>query len=164
MVSELTLEFPAFITHIPVNKNNWIKIGYNKLHAGVHYQQRAALVAAMHSYIENHIPENLIIQGPVETHLTVYAPRNFGSVKMIKNPQTNKRKITWNPPLKYYKPNWDIGNLALVWLKSLDDVLIKKGILPDDTIEFLRRTTYEFVEVPTLNERKLVYKLRTIQP
>ena len=163
MVSEIKLEFPEFITHIPVSKNNWVKIGYNKIHASVHYTTRAALVAAMHGYIEKHIPDNLSIDTPVETKLTVYAPVNYGVMKMIKDKKTGKRKTSWNPPADDYKPNWDIGNLALIWIKCLDDVLIKKGILPDDTVEFLRRTQYEFVPVSNLRNRKLVYKIKTIK-
>ena len=163
MVSEIKLEFPEFITHIPVSKNNWVKIGYNKIHASVHYTTRAALVAAMHGYIEKHIPDNLSIDTPVETKLTVYAPVNYGVMKMIKDKKTGKRKTSWNPPADNYKPNWDIGNLALIWIKCLDDVLIKKGILPDDTIEFLRRTQYEFIPVSNLRNRKLVYKIKTIK-
>ena len=117
----------------------------------------------MHGYIEKHIPENLTIQGPVETHLTVYAPMNFGAMKMILDKETGKRRVSWKPASKDYKPNWDIGNLALIWLKCLDDVLIKKGILPDDTVEFLQRTTYEFMPVSDFKNRKLVYKLKTIK-
>lgn len=163
MVSEIKLEFPEFITHIPVNKKNWVKIGYNKIHASVHYTTRAALVAAMHGYIEKHIPDNLSIDTPVETKLTVYAPINYGVMKMIKDKETGKRKTSWKPAADDYKPNWDIGNLALIWIKCLDDVLIKKGILPDDTVEFLRRTTYEFVPVSNLRNRKLVYKIKSIK-
>ena len=163
MVSEIKLEFPEFITHIPVSKKNWVKIGYNKIHASVHYTTRAALVAAMHGYIEKHIPNNLSIDTPVETKLTVYAPINYGVMKMIKDKETGKRKTSWKPAADDYKPNWDIGNLALIWLKCLDDVLIKKGILPDDTIEFLQRTTYEFVPVANFKDRKLAYQIKTIK-
>jgi len=163
MVSEIKLEFPEFITHIPVSKKNWVKIGYNKIHASVHYTTRAALVAAMHGYIEKHIPDNLSIDTPVETKLTVYAPINYGVMKMIKDKETGKRKTSWKPAADDYKPNWDIGNLALIWIKCLDDVLIKKGILPDDTVEFLRRTQYEFVPVSNLKNRKLVYKIKSIK-
>lgn len=163
MVSEIKLEFPEFITHIPVNKKNWVKIGYNKIHASVHYTTRAALVAAMHGYIEKHIPDNLSIDTPVETKLTVYAPINYGVMKMIKDKETGRRKTSWKPAADDYKPNWDIGNLALIWIKCLDDVLIKKGILPDDTVEFLRRTTYEFVPISNLKNRKLVYKIKSIK-
>jgi len=163
MVSEIKLEFPEFITHIPVSKKNWVKIGYNKIHASVHYTTRAALVAAMHGYIEKHIPNNLSIDTPVETKLTVYAPINYGVMKMIKDKETGRRKTSWKPAADDYKPNWDIGNLALIWIKCLDDVLIKKGILPDDTVEFLRRTQYEFVPVSNLKNRKLVYKIKSIK-
>jgi hypothetical protein len=162
MNTALKLEFPEFITHIPVNKKEWIKIGYNKIHATMHFAKRAALVSAMHGYIEKHIPANLSIQGPIETHLKVYVPINYGTMKMVTNKEDNRKKISWNPPTIDYVPNWDIGNLALIWLKCLDDVLIKKGILPDDTITYLRKTTYEVCLVPTLRERKLVYELKTI--
>ncbi len=129
----------------------------------MHYTTRAALVAAMHGYIEKHIPDNLSIDTPVETKLTVYAPINYGVMKMIKDKETGKRKTSWKPAADDYKPNWDIGNLALIWIKCLDDVLIKKGILPDDTVEFLRRTQYEFVPISNLKNRKLVYKIKSIK-
>ena len=61
-----------------------------------------------------------------------------------------------------YKPNWDIGNLALVWLKCMDDMLIKKKLIPDDSVEYLIKSTYEFVPVATFKERKLVYNIKTI--
>ena len=81
MVSEIKLEFPKFITHIPVSKNKAIKIGYNQLYASPHYTVRSALVSAMHGYIENNIPDNLNIKSPLETHLIIYAPINYGDVK-----------------------------------------------------------------------------------
>lgn len=163
MVSEITLEFPEFITHIPQSKNKWIKIGYNRIYASGHFTMRAALVAAMHGYIEKHIPANLDIQAPVETCLTVYAPVNFGNVKRLKNKVTGKPYISWKPARPDYRPNWDIGNLAMIWIKCLDDVLIKKRLLPDDTIEYLTKTTYEFVEVENLKDRKLVYKIKSVK-
>ena len=162
MVSEIKLEFPEFITHVPQSKNKFLKIGYNRIYASGHYTMRAALVAAMHGYIEKHIPPNLSIQTPVETKLTIYAPLNYGNVKKLRDKKTGHWNLNWKPPRPEYKPNWDIGNLAMVWIKCLDDVLIKKGLLPEDTIEFLQKTSYEFVEVKTLKERKLIYEIKTI--
>lgn len=162
MNTKLSLEFPKFITHIPQSKNKWVKIGYNKIHSGIHYSARASLVAAMHGYIEKHIPEDLTIEGPVETHLEVHVPLNYGSVK-LKTEEKNKKTIQWKKARHDYVPNWDIGNLALIWLKCLDDVLIKKGILPDDTVQYLKKTTYEFIPVEELTDRKLVYNIKTIQ-
>lgn len=161
MVSKIKLEFPKFITHVPQSKNKFLKIGYNRIYSSGHYRTRAALVAAMHGYIEKHIPKNLTIQTPIESHLIIYAPLNFGNVKRLKNSKTGEYYLSWKPVRDGYKPNWDIGNLAMVWIKCLDDVLIKRGLLPDDTIEYLTKTTYEFVEVKTLNERKLIYELKT---
>tara|TARA_R110000868_G_scaffold351806_3_gene613074 strand:- start:49 stop:540 length:492 start_codon:yes stop_codon:yes gene_type:complete len=163
MVSEITLDFPEFITHIPQSKKKWLKIGYNTLYSSAHFTVRAALVKAMHSYIEDNIPDNLSIATPIETELIIYAPINYGNVKRLKDKTTGEHYLNWKPARDDYKPNWDIGNLAWVWVKCLDDVLIKKGILPEDTVEFLRKTSYEFVEVATLKERKLVYNLKTIK-
>lgn len=162
-VSELTIEFPEFITHVPLSGKKWVKIGYNKIHASAHFTTRNAFVAAMHKYIDKHIPQDYKIALPVETQLIVYAPINYGDVKRLTDRKTGKARISWKPAPIGYAPRWDIGNLAMVWLKSLDDMLQKKGILPDDTIEFLAKTSYEFIEVPTLKERKLVYKIKTIK-
>jgi hypothetical protein len=162
-IKELTLTFPEFITHIPVNKKEFFKIGYNKIHTGIHFSKRASLIAAMHGYIEKHIPEQLTIKGPVETELKVYCPINFGGMKMVLDKETGKRKVSWQPAPKNYEANWDIGNLALIWLKCLDDVVIKKGILPDDNVQHLRKTSYEFVPVTQFKDRKLVYTIKTIK-
>jgi hypothetical protein len=162
MAQKIVLEFPKFITHVPLSKNKWVKIGYNKIHASAHFTVRNAFVAAMHKYIEEHIPNDLKLETPVKTRLIVHVPLNYGSVQRRKDKKTGKAYISWNPAKQAYRPNWDIGNLALVWLKCLDDMLIKKGIIPEDTVEFLKKTTYEFVETKTLDERKLVYELKTI--
>ena len=162
-VSGVRLEFPEFITHIPQSKNKWIKIGYNKIYSSSHYTVRAAFVAALHKYIEKHIPKNLAVNTPIATHLEVHVPINYGNVKSLRDKKTGKRRINWKKPAKDHKPNWDIGNLALVWLKSLDDMLVKKGVIPDDTIEYLTKSTYEFIPTEFLNERKLIYIIKTIK-
>lgn len=161
MGQRIVLDFPKFITHVPLSKNKWVKIGYNKIHASAHYTVRNAYVACMHKYISNYIPNNIEVQTPVETHLIVYAPINYGSVKSLKDKKTNKRYINWKPSREDYEPNWDLGNLALVWIKCLDDMLIKKGIIPEDTVKFMRKTTYEYEEVENLEDRKLIYIIKT---
>ena len=111
MVSEIKLEFPEFITHIDTSKNKSIKIGYNKIYASSHFTVRAAFVAALHGYLEKHIPPNLTIDTPIETHLRVYAPVNYGTVKLLRKGPLKIKTVSWKPPKKDYKPNWDIGNL-----------------------------------------------------
>lgn len=163
MVSELKLEFPKFITHIPTSKNKAIKIGYNQLYSSPHYTVRSALVNAMHGYIEKNIPDNLDIKSPLQTHLSICVPVNYGNVKRIRDRKTGRYKINWKPARDDYKPNWDLDNLAMVWIKCLNDVIKKKGVIKEDTIEFIKKTTYEYVEVKTLDERKLIYHLKTIK-
>jgi len=164
--TEIVLEFPEFITHIPKSnpkdssKTKWQKIGFNSIYSTPHYTLRNALVGAIHRYLEKHIPNNLVIQGPVETQLIIHVPINYGDVKLLKNKETNQRYLSWKKPPINYKPSWDIGNLANMWLKCLDDMLIKKGILPDDTIEHLQKTSYEFIECETIKDRKLVYIIK----
>jgi len=160
--NEIIIEFPLFITHVPLSKNKWKKIGYNAIHASPHFTMRNAFVGAMHTYIEKHIPKNLSIEGPVTTEIVVYAPVNYGNVKSLMDRTTNKRKLSWKPPSKDYKPNWDIFNLAAVWLKSLDDAIIKAGILPDDNIEHFQGFGGRFVPVENLEDRKLVYIIKKI--
>lgn len=162
-LEEKILEFPEFITHVPQTKTKWIKIGYNKIHTGSHFSVRNALIGAMHRYLQKYIPENFNVKTPVEMHLIIYAPINYGSVRRIKSTKTGIYNITWKPPKKGYKPNWDIGNLAMVWLKCLDDVLTKKGVIPDDTISYIRKCSFEYKRVMSFEERKLVYTIKTIK-
>jgi len=159
---EIIIEFPEFITHVPLSKNKWKKIGYNAIHASPHFTMRNAFVGAMHTYIEKHIPKGLKIEGPVKTEVIIHAPLNYGNVKSLMDKKTGVRKLSWKPPAEGYKPNWDIFNLAAVWLKSLDDAVIHAGILPDDNIEYFQGFGGSFVEVKHLHERKLVYKITQI--
>ena len=161
MDESIILEFPKFITHVPQSKNKWVKIGYNRIHASAHFTVRNSFIAAMSEYIEKHIPNGISIDTPISTHLKVCVPINYGSVKRLTDKKTKKAYINWKLPKKDYEPNWDLGNLALVWLKVLDDMLIKKGIIPEDTVSHIVKTTYEFLEVKTLDERKLIYEINS---
>ena len=42
-------------------------------------------------------------------------------------------------------------------------MLIKKNLIPDDTVDYISKSTYEFRPVKTLKERKLVYNIKTIK-
>lgn len=169
MVEEIILEFPEFITHIPTNnpkdsrKTKYTKIGYNSIYSVPHYSLRMAMIATMHKYLDDNIPEDLTIKYPIETHLKVYVPLNYGDVKLLRNRETGKRYLSWKVPYQGYRAKWDISNLANMWLKTMDDILVKKKIIHDDTVEFLRKTTYEFIPVDHIDHRKLVYTIKTIK-
>lgn len=147
------LVFPKFPTHIKVSKVKFMKLGYNKLYAGINHFVREKIVKQVHEYVDAHIPKGLDISTPIGTHLHIYAPINFGSVRMVKG------NLTWKPPHDRYKPNWDLDNLAFIWLKSLNDGLVKANILPDDTVEFLTSTSYTIHFVDDFEDRKLIYEI-----
>ena len=168
MVNYLTLEFPEFITHAQINhpklkttKVKFSKIAYNTIHGSAHHTLRSAIIEDMHKYLLKNIPNDLCIQTPIETKLVIYVPINYGDVKLLTRKLTGERYLSWKKPALDYEARWDIGNLAFLWLKCLDDVLKKKGIIPDDNIMFVRGGAYEFRLVDSIEERKLVYKLRT---
>jgi hypothetical protein len=148
-----TLVLPKFPTHIFVSKKKAMKLGYNNIHAGINHYVREKTVKQLHDYIEEYLPTGLKIDGPVGTRLIIYVPINFGSVRMLKG------EIRWKVPDKTYKPNWDLDNLAFVWLKILNDSLVSSGIIPEDTVEYLQGTLYKVEFVSTFEERKLVYKI-----
>lgn len=159
---ELIITFPEFITHVTVSKNKWKKIGYNAIYMCPHFHVRNSFTSAIHTYIEKYMPKNLKIEGPVTTEVIIYVPINYGNVKSVMDKKLGVRKISWKPPSKDYKPNWDIFNLGAVWLKALDDALVHTGALEDDNIAFFNGFGGRFIEVETLEERRIEYIIRKI--
>jgi hypothetical protein len=162
MVKEIIIEFPEFITHASLSKNKWKKINYNAVYASPHFHVRNAFTNALHSYIKEHLPTDLVISGPISTEVIVYAPINYGNVKSKINKITNQREVSWKAPAKDYVPAWDIFNLAAVWLKALDDCLVHTGAIKDDNIAFFNGFGGRFIEVPKLEDRKIVYIIKKI--
>ena len=151
---KIKITLPQFPSHVKISKNKSMKLGYNKIYAGINHFVREKTVRQIHDFVEAHVPMGLELPVPVGTHLRIYVPINYGNVRMVKG------NITWKPPHDRYKPNWDLDNLAFIWLKSLNDGLVKAGILPDDTVEYLNSTAYSVHFVKTFEQRKLVYEIK----
>jgi len=151
---KIKITLPQFPSHVKISKNKSMKLGYNKIYAGINHFVREKTVRQIHEFVEAHVPIGLELPVPVGTHLRIYVPINYGNVRMVKG------NITWKPPHDRYKPNWDLDNLAFIWLKSLNDGLVKAGILPDDTVEYLNSTAYSVHFVKTFEQRKLVYEIK----
>lgn len=57
---------------------------------------------------------------------------------------------------------WDIDNQNWIWMKWFQDALVDKGIIPDDNVEYIRRTgDTEVIFVDSEEDRKLTF---IIQP
>lgn len=160
MVEEIRLEFPKFITHVRQSKNKYIKIGYNKLYSGVHFSTRSLLIGQMHDFILPFIP-NVKMKGPVETYLEVHVPKNYSEVKMLTRKASGEKYLNWKPPLDTYTPNWDLDNLVVAWLKTINDCVEKKGIIPNDSVAFITKKTEEFIPCDHIDDRKLIFTLKT---
>ena len=122
------------------------------------------MIKEIHSFIESYLPDlkdlrTNRLEKQYLTKLDIYVPINYGTVSYRKDKATNIRRLSWKPPKTDYIPNWDIGNVALIWLKVLDDILKDKGILPNDTISYIKGASYEFHQVDHIDDRKLVYHL-----
>ena len=152
-MKQVRLEFPEFLTHVQQSKKTFIKIGFNKIYTSSHYTIRNKIVEQVHAYLLSKIPNGINVNYPLKTHLEIHVPKNYGNVKRLKG------EINWKESSNHYVPNWDIDNLAFLWIKCFNDCMIKKGILPDDTIQYLIGTSYEYVECKDIKDRKLVYYL-----
>jgi Holliday junction resolvase RusA-like endonuclease len=159
-VDEIVLEFPQFITHVKKSKNKYMKIGYNQLYSGVHFSLRSKLINQMHEYILPYIP-NISIQTPVETYLELHVPKNYSDVKMLTRKGTGEKYLNWKAPAEGYSPNWDLDNLVVAWLKAINDCLEKKGIIPDDCVEYVTKKTEEYIPCEHIDDRKIVFTIKT---
>jgi hypothetical protein len=86
----------------------------------------------------------------VRLNYEFYTVLNHGAVKLLKS------GISWNPPKKDYKPNWDFDNLAAIWNKIGNDTLVLQGVLLDDNVGIIKENNARFVEIKELFDAKIV--------
>lgn len=57
---------------------------------------------------------------------------------------------------------WDIDNQNWIWMKWFQDALVDKGIIPDDNVEYIRRTgDTEVIFVDSEEDRKLTFIIQS---
>lgn len=150
------LKFP---THVAKNKNatKYWKINNQSIYNGaVNRFTRAAVVENMHNYVIDNLPDNIVFNKPVQVDIIVKTVKNHGSI------QRRNNKITWKEPKIDYLPNWDEDNLTSIWTKAIRDALTKKGIIPDDNVQYIKGgyRGIEFVE--KLDDREIIITIREI--
>lgn len=143
---------PEFKTHVKQSKHKDKKINGQSIYTGSHHRVRYLLMKQIHEYLKLFIKKHKtpISKDPVELHVEVHAPINYGDVR--------KRKgiVLWDFAKEGYEPSWDLDNFSWIWVKGIQDVLQKQNVLEDDTVKFIRRVSYEFIPVEDLKDRKLV--------
>jgi hypothetical protein len=180
----LSITIPQFITHClkrPLAKNKkpgssspYFKIGGNAFYSqSLNYFTRAFVVKELHKFISSYVPQKIKITDPVIIEILYYCPRNMGDVAIGRDKQTGEYKIRWKPYNKDYKSDWDIQNLDSIWSKVIIDELrgkihngikVTEGILQDDSVDYVRRGEYEFIETPDINDRKIIINIYGYTP
>lgn len=101
----------------------------------------------MHHHLMKYMKGIEKINGPVKHIIYRFGVvPNFGDVRLYKG------KISWKKPKADYVPTWDANNIADIWIKAGNDSLTLSGILPDDNISIINRTSYEFVYVEDIKD------------
>tara|TARA_R110000787_G_scaffold255726_2_gene361073 strand:- start:3135 stop:3635 length:501 start_codon:yes stop_codon:yes gene_type:complete len=153
MPKEVRIEIPNFITHVAKTNTKYIKINGQRLYTGMNHHLRALIVRRMHRYIQQHIPNGLDIRdmGPIKLKLELHTVINHGDIRMYKG------ELRWRQPKEDYKPKWDVDNLW-IWIKSFQDTIVEMGLIDDDNCATIPQTgEIEFIPVPTIDDRKLVF-------
>lgn len=151
------ITIPEFKTHVKQGKTKWKKINGQSIYTGAHHRVRHLFMEQIHNYLGLFITplEEPIDVYPLELHVIIYAPINYGDVRRIRG------KVSWKPAKENYTPAWDLDNFAWIWIKGMQDVLQKKNVIAEDTVKHIRKVSYEFIPVDSLEDRKMELTIST---
>lgn len=156
-MGQIIISMPL-ITHCPCTDNVRAKNKYWKINGQAIYNgsvdkfKRAIIVENMHRYVINSLDDSLLnlkIEKVQWMHYIFHTVKNHGSISR------RNGKTCWKPAEPNYKSNWDIFNLASIWIKIIDDALTMAGVLVDDNTDVTRRGKYEMVEVDHIDDLEL---------
>lgn len=159
MIKFTLKEFPTHVakTNNKVAPNKMLKINNQAIYNGyVNRFARNIVIGNMHSWLIGELRKQkpytlpMMKSFPIDVTITIYTVRNHGSISM------RSGTVRWKPVTKAYVPNWDIDNLATIWVKTINDVLTKEEIIPDDNIDYIRSCKYKYVEVSDIKNRKII--------
>lgn len=151
-------KFPIYIEYTD-NKNVANKIA--KVNNQSIYNQRlnrfsrAIAVRNLHDYVSGQVKKwKPVKRFPIFIEYEIHTVINHGSITQ------RNGKMIWKQPKKGYVPNWDADNLAVLWIKTINDTLVKEGILPEDTVDYVIGANYRIKFVDNLDLRKIIIKFK----
>ena len=137
--------------------NKFMKINNQAIYNGtLNYFSRCIVVDNLHKLIVDAVPKDFNIDTPVIPGIIIRTVYNHGSISR------RSGKICWKPPKVDYKPNWDVDNLAMLWIKTIKDSLTLSGLIPDDNVEFIRGGFYKVEFVDDIKDLELIIKFMEI--
>ena len=147
-------EFP---THVAYTDNKYAPNKMKKLNNQSIYNgalnrfSRATAMRNLHDYIISQLPVGFKIDKyPIKINYLFRTVKNHGSISM------RGGKICWKPVKDDYKSNWDIQNLAMIWMKAADDALQKAGVIVDDNSDYINGEKYDVEFVENLIDREII--------
>lgn len=151
----IKIEFNKFPTHVALSKTKNLKIGTQPLYNGkLNPHSRNKVIHFMKDYITKNLPKNIKINNfPIKLKIIFYAPHNYGDVRMLKG------VLNWKPCGTDYKSSYDLDNRVWIWNKVIQDCLTNKGIIPDDTVDYITNIEYEYQRIDNINDRKIVLEI-----
>lgn len=156
-----TIIIPEFITHVAKTQNKvaddkYVKINNNTIYSGsLNRFTRAKVVENLHNYILNYLPD-IDVKSMLKDD-EKYLRLDFTFKTVINHGSISRRgnNTIWKPVKLAYVPNWDIENLASLWIKVFNDTMIIKGMIKDDSVDLVRTISYTYEECNNLNEREI---------
>ena len=155
--SQLRIKMPL-ISHIACtdNKNvpnKMMKINGQSIYNGsLNKFKRAIVVDNMHYYFDYNIPQEML-------NLNIKSIKSIGYIfhTVINHGTISRRNGVrcWKPAAKNYEPNWDIENLASIWIKTGNDALSKAKVISDDNVSVIKKVMYGFNEVYDIDDLEL---------
>ena len=79
---KIKIVLPKFPTHVKVSKSKSMKLGYNKIYAGINHFVREKTVRQVHDFVDAHVPMGLEVPTPIGTHLHIYVPNGTSYLRM----------------------------------------------------------------------------------
>lgn len=137
--------------------NKYMKINNQAIYNGtLNYFNRAIVVNNLQNLVIDAIPKGFTVNTPFIPVFIIKTVYNHGSISR------RKGKIYWKPPKSDYEPNWDIGNLAKLWIKIGEDAFTKARIIPDDNVKYIRGGFYKVEFVKDIKDLELIIKFMEV--
>ena len=147
-------KFPTHIAYTNnVGRNKYIKVNNQNVYNGkLNRFARSIAVDNLHKWVATKISCKPIKKYPVKIHYIFNVVYNHGAISKRSD------NIIWKPHKPGYKANWDLDNLFTLWMKVINDTLVEKSILKDDTVDYLNGVIVDIKFVKDLEDRSILIK------
>jgi len=155
--SQLVIKMPL-ISHIAYTQNKvkadrLMKINGQSIYNGaLNKFKRAIVVENMHYYFVYNIPEEMLGLNLTKVKSIEYI---FHTVINHGNISRRNGKRIWKEAGKKYVPNWDIQNIADIWIKTGNDSLSIAKVIQDDNVGVITKVSYELKVVDHVDDLEL---------